>query len=401
MVSEKALIKSRAQKYLSKGNYKKALGEFQKIAQLEPMNFRARLRVADLLHKLGRSGEAIAQYQQLAHQYVKEGFLIQAISLNKIILRIDPSQEGIDKQLADLYARAGPPWQTPLQAQTAVKKLPEIPLFSELNREELRQVISRITAKQVAKGNLLCKEGDHGDSIYIINSGKVGIFKYSRKKQGDILLATLAEGDFFGEFGFFSDRKRHATVKALADLEVLEISREDFKEIAKVHPRMRDILLTFYKKRIIDTLLAFSPPFRRLEPHQRAQLVNRFKLSRFGEDELIFNQGAPPTSFFIIKSGEIEVFASKGTGPRVTLGYLRPGDFFGEISLIFNRPRIASVRTTKPTELLELEKDDFDHVLGEYPAIKGALEAYSRRRLEVTSQTISSSWTKKVTEAMV
>jgi len=190
-------------------------------------------------------------------------------------------------------------------------------------------------------------------------------------------------------------------VKALVDLEVLELSREDLKEIARARPRMRDILLTFYKKRIIDTLLAFSPLFRRLEPHQRAQLVNRFKLRRFGEDELIFEQGAPPTSFFIIKSGEIEVFASKGAGPRVTLGYLRPGDFFGEISLIFNRPRIASVRTTKATQLLELEKNDFDHVLGEYPAIKGALEAFSRRRLEATSQTISSSWTKKVTEAMV
>ena len=214
-------------------------------------------------------------------------------------------------------------------------------------------------------------------------------------------MATRGEGDFLGEFGFFSDRKRHATVKALADSEVLEISRADFDEIARVHPRMRDILFTFYKKRIIDTLLAFSPVFGRLEPNPRAQLVTRFKLRRFGENELVFDQGAPPTSFFIIKSGEIEVFVPEGTGPRVTLGYLRPGDFFGEISLIFNRPRIAGVRTTKATELLELKKDDFDHVLGEYPAIKGALEAFSRRRLEVTSQVISSSWTKKVTKAMV
>ncbi len=401
IVSEKALIRSRAQKYLSKGNYKKALGEFQKIIKLDPMDLRTRLRVGDLLQKLGRTGEAVAQYKQLTRHYAKEGFLIQAISLNKIILRIDPSQEGIDKELADLYARTGVSSQIPAKGQRVEKKLPEIPLFSELNRDELHEMVSRLTAKRVARGSFLCKEGDPGDSIYIISSGKVGVLKYSKKKQGDILLATLNEGDFFGEFGFFSDRKRHATVKALTELEVLEISRNDFDEIAKIHPRMRNILVNFYKKRIIDTLLAFSPLFRQLQPHQRAQLVSRFKLKRIRENRLIFKQGAPPTSFFVIKSGEVEVFAEKRAEPRVILGSLRGGDFFGEISLIFNRPRMASVRTTKTTELLELEKADFDHVVGAFPSIKGVLEAFSRKRLEVTSHIISSSWTKKATAAMV
>ncbi len=401
MVSEKALIKGRAQKYLSKGNYKKALGEFQKIVQLDPANLRVRLKIADLLHKLGRSGEAVAQYKQLAHQYVEEGLLIQAISLNKIILRIDPSQEGIDRELANLYAQIGAFSRIPAEGQGVERRLPEIPLFSELNRNELHEVISHLKAKQVARENLICKEGDPGDSLYIIGSGKVGVLKYSRKKRGDILLATLGEGDFFGEFGFFSDRKRHATVKALADGEVLEISRDDFDEIAKVHPRIKDILLTFYKKRIIDTLLAFSPLFGQLQPHQRAQLVSRFKLRRIGENRVIFEQGGPPTSFFIIKSGEIEAFASKRAEPRVSLGYLRGGDFFGEISLIFNRPRMASVRTTKTTELLELEKPDFDRVVGTYPSIKGTLNALSRKRLEATSHIISSSWAKKATATMV
>jgi cAMP-dependent protein kinase regulator len=401
MVSEKALIKSRAQKYLSKGNYKKALGEFQKIIKLDSMDLRARLRVGDLLQKLGRTSEAVAQYKQLTRHYAKEGFLIQAISLNKIILRIDPSQEGIGKELADLYAQTGVSSQITAKGKKVGKKLPEIPLFSELNRNELHEVVNRLTAKRVARGSFLCKESDPGDSIYIISSGKVGVLKYSKKKQGDILLATLHEGDFFGEFGFFSDRKRHATVRALADLEVLEISRNDFDEITKVHPRMRNILVNFYKKRIIDTLLAFSPLFRQLQPHQRAQLVSRFKLRRIAENRLIFKQGSPPTSFFVIKSGAVEVFAEKRAEPRVTLGSLRGGDFFGEISLIFNRPRMASVRTIKTTELLELQKADFDHVVGAFPSIKGTLEAFSRKRLEVTSQLISSSWTKKATAAMV
>jgi len=365
------------------------------------MDLRACLRVGDLLQKLGRTSEAVVQYKQLTRHYAKEGFLIQAISLNKIILRIDPSQEGTDKELADLYVQIGISSQTPTKGQTAEKKLPEIPLFSELNRDELHEVLSHLKAERVAKGSLVCREGDPGDSIYIISSGKVGVLKYSKKKQGEIPLATLGEGDFFGEFGFFSDHKRHVTVKALTDLEVLEIPRTDFDEIAKVHPRIRNILLNFYKKRIIDTLLAFFPLFRQLQTHDRAQLVSRFKLRRIGENRLIFEQGAPPTSFFVIKSGEVEIFVSKGGESKVTFGSLRGGDFFGEISLIFNRPPMASVRTTKTTELLELEKADFDHVVGAFPSIKGTLEASSRKRMEVTSKIISSSWAKKATAAMV
>ena len=151
MASEKALIKSQAQKYISKGNYKKALGEFQKIIKLDPVDLRARLRVGDLLQKLGRTGEAVVQYKQLTRHYAKEGFLIQAISLNKIILRIDPSQEGIDKELADLYAQIGISSQIPAKGQKVKKKLPEIPLFSELNRDELHQVVSRLKAKHVVR----------------------------------------------------------------------------------------------------------------------------------------------------------------------------------------------------------------------------------------------------------
>lgn len=270
LIPEKAVIKNRAQKYVSKENYKKALEEFQKIIKLDPMNFRARLRVGDLLQKLGRTGEAVTQYRQLARHHAEDGFLIQAISLYKIILRIDPSQEGIDKELADLYFQTGISSQIPVKGQKAEKKLPETPLFSKLNRDELLKVVSHISTKQLAKGNLVCKEGDPGDSIYVVSSGKVGILKYSKKNQGDILLATLHEGDFFGE-----------------------------------------------------------------------------------------------------------------------------------ISLIFNRPRMGSVRTTKTTELLELDKADFDHVVGAYSSIKGTLEGSSRKRLESSSQIISSSCAKKATAAMV
>jgi len=401
MPSEKATLKQLAQKHLSKREWKKALRVFEEIVRLDPLDLRARLKVGEILQRLGKSGEAIAQYRELAHHYVQEGFLIQAISLAKIIHRIDPSQKDIQEELTGLFAQIEDSEGTQADRQFVRKRLREIPLFSELNQAELHDVINHLTLRRVTKGDCVCKEGDRGGSIYFIGAGEVEVLKFSKRRQRDILLAKLSEGDFFGEFGFFSDQIRHATVRALTDLEMLEIGKDDFDEITRNRPRMKRILLNFYKKRVVDTLLAFSPLFGQLPPEQRTQLVSRFKLRRVGGNRLIFRQGTPPASFFVIKSGEVEVSVSKKAEPRMTVGYLRQGDFFGEISLILNKPRVASVRTTKTTDLLELKKSDFDYIVGTYSSIKAALETISRKRLESPRRIISSQWTQKATAGMV
>ena len=90
IVLEKSPIKSRARKYLARGEWKKALREFQHLVRSDPTDFRACLKVGDLLQKLGKSDEAVTQYKALAHRYMAEGFFIQALSLSKIVRRIDP-----------------------------------------------------------------------------------------------------------------------------------------------------------------------------------------------------------------------------------------------------------------------------------------------------------------------
>ena len=392
MVLEKTAIKSRAQKYLAKGEWKKALREFQRLVQSDPTDFRACLKVGDLLQKLGKSDEAVAQYKSLAHCYMTEGFFIQALSLSKIIRRIDPSQDDIQEALARLCAEGDDTLPDKGDRQLVRKRLREIPLFSDLKPAELRDMMDHLTIRRVAEGDFVCKEGDPGDSLYFISSGDVEVVKYVKKTRQDVHLSRLTEGDFFGEFGFFSDRKRHASVRALTDLEVLEISKQDLDTLTVSHPRMRNILFNFYKKRVIDTLLAFSPLFGCLPPDQRALLISRFTLRRLGENRVIFEEGAPPTSFFVIKQGEVEVYTSEKHREKITLAILKQGDFFGEISLILKQPRMASVRTTRATELLELKQTDFEYIVGTYSPIKSTLEDLAQKRLQSTRQILSSEW---------
>ena len=103
MNKEKTPFKKIAGQAFSRREWRKALENFQKHCVQEPNDLRSQLKVAELLGRLGRREDAIQAYQKVSEAYARDGFFLQAISLNKIILRIDPSLKEINDRLAHLY----------------------------------------------------------------------------------------------------------------------------------------------------------------------------------------------------------------------------------------------------------------------------------------------------------
>jgi CRP-like cAMP-binding protein len=89
-------------------------------------------------------------------------------------------------------------------------------------------------------------------------------------------------------------------------------------------------------------------------------------------------EGDPGDAFFIIYDGGVEV-TKKGWDEPV--GRLIPGEFFGEMSLLFRKPRSASVTTTKPTRLFTLKAADFSRMLKDNPALADVVKAVADARL--------------------
>jgi CRP/FNR family cyclic AMP-dependent transcriptional regulator len=83
-------------------------------------------------------------------------------------------------------------------------------------------------------GEPVIKEGSKGTSAFIILSGAVEVLKKSGDR--DIPVATLGEGQVFGEMGLIEDRPRSATIKAMTELRLRMISREGFNELLKKKP---------------------------------------------------------------------------------------------------------------------------------------------------------------------
>lgn len=126
------------------------------------------------------------------------------------------------------------------------------PLFGTLSREERLELLEHFKLKISKKGELLVKEGDEGDSLFIIKSGHVEVL--TNKDEGLIKLAELKEGEFFGEVSLITGKPRTATVRALGDVEVMELNGDDLKDHAKGHPNIEETLNNYLKARMEHTI---------------------------------------------------------------------------------------------------------------------------------------------------
>jgi len=389
----KMSFKGEAQRALSRGEWKKALECFQKHCAQDPKDLRSQVKVAELLERLGQRKESVQTYRKVAEAYAQDGFLLQAISISKIILRIDPSLKDINDWLAQLYTEK-------IEEAKPLRPLPHIPLFSELNEEELQLFLGKVQVKTFPKGSLICREGETGDSLMLVSRGEVSIFKQISGEK-EVWIRNLGEGDFLGEFGFFMDQKRHATVKALAECEILEITRNELKEMMKTHPRVKEVLQGLFRQRVLDLFLALSPMFSLLTPVEREEILKRFRSRKVPEGTLLFKGGDPPDSLYLIRRGEVEIFTRNRQGRRVILGTLKSGNFFGEIGPVFKKPRTASAKTIKPSELFELTQEDLEACLLQFPKLQSTLKEISLKRLARIKDILSQGEVEKAKEAMV
>jgi CRP-like cAMP-binding protein len=97
----------------------------------------------------------------------------------------------------------------------------------------------------------------------------------------------------------------------------------------------------------------------------------------------------------------VEIFTQNRQGKKVTLGVLESGNFFGEIGPLLDKPRMANARTNRPTELLEMTKEDLKACLLQFPALQTKLKEISMKRLHRMKELLSQEAIQKAREAMV
>jgi small-conductance mechanosensitive channel/CRP-like cAMP-binding protein len=152
-----------------------------------------------------------------------------------------------------------------------------VDLFQSLSSEEIGQLVSRTKLQLFAGGERLCRQGEAGDSFYIIRSGRVAV-SISDAAGKPLTVAHLGEGEFFGEMSLLTGEPRSATVSAETDVRVLCVSKQDFAGLLQVNADLTGKLAAVLEKRMAEsrTLLTASATNERT-PTTRSALAARIR----------------------------------------------------------------------------------------------------------------------------
>jgi rhodanese-related sulfurtransferase len=115
--------------------------------------------------------------------------------------------------------------------------------------------------------------------------------------------------------------------------------------------------------------LSETEVFKSLPEEQLAAIAQVVQEKVVPANTIIYRQGDPGDSFYIIHSGKIRVFLSGEDGVETDLNQLGPGDCFGEIALLTEEPRTGDIEALEETHLFVLTKEEFDRVLKEHPDV--------------------------------
>lgn len=119
--------------------------------------------------------------------------------------------------------------------------------------------------------------------------------------------------------------------------------------------------------------------FRTLDDAQLRQVLYFMKALDFDAGEVVFVKDAPGDAFYLVRSGRAEARVPGFFGPKV-LGVMGPGEFFGELALLNDRPRAATVVCTEPTVCLALAHVDMVIMMDRHPEIAERIRAVARAR---------------------
>ncbi len=121
------------------------------------------------------------------------------------------------------------------------------------------------------------------------------------------------------------------------------------------------------RKKIIE-FLAKSPLFQSLSHKQLERISQKVKVRQFFPDDIIVWQGQPSNSLFVISNGIVAVKSITNETENL-LAYLMPGNTFGEVGILENQPRSATVVALSDVDVLVIQRDDFLYILNRYAPV--------------------------------
>jgi CRP-like cAMP-binding protein len=243
----------------------------------------------------------------------------------------------------------------------AAEALASTPLFAGLSQEALGTLVQQLTLVHLSKGEVLFREGDPGDALYVICEGEVSV---SAEGPPRVEMARMSSGAFIGEVALMTDQPRSATVTATLDAELLRIDRKTLSLVLAAHGEVLSAVLRFVRDRLVDRWQRTSPLFRPFDANQRAEIAARFKFLEIDAGTILLTPNKKPDGMYIVLAGRFQV--KRGGSQVATVG---PGELIGETALLAGGVFQSEVVATGKSLALCLPAKDFRDLIMTHPHV--------------------------------
>ncbi|HSN29402.1 MAG TPA: cyclic nucleotide-binding domain-containing protein [Kofleriaceae bacterium] len=409
-------VKRSAAVLFGQGQHLAALRLYDAIVATAPLDYDARIRVADCALALG-DARAANVYRQTAWFCLKAGHPLAALVcarvleahgadasdliaslvvtygseselLGKVAARIALPAEALPVDVPDVRLPAPPDAVATALARAehatdAFKDYPEslhaIPLLSSLSEAAFKRVLGTLLLKRLPTGASVIREGEAGSSFFFVAGGTLRVYAtdgLGRQTE----LARLGENAVFGEMALLSAQPRTATVECVGEADLFEVGRQSLATLADELGAVAEALHGFTRERLLGNLMATSALFKPFNRMQQRDLLRRFTSHDVAPGTVVIDEGEEGRGLFVVLSGELDV-----TRGGVPLGGLKPGDVFGEMSIVRNARTAATVVPTRPSTVLFLAREYVSRIVAGVPEIKSYLEALAEDR-EIDNQ---------------
>jgi ATP-binding cassette, subfamily B, bacterial HlyB/CyaB len=248
--------------------------------------------------------------------------------------------------------------------------------FALLGRHEQEELASHMTECFLRTGDTVFEQGQAGDAFFVVVSGRARVVAKDSANR-EVSLAVLKRGDHFGELALLLDVPRSSTVRAADDLVLLRLDRPEFVKALTDHPELRVALERYLKEFAIRDFLKRFTALGSVPAPLLRQIVEQLEELNVAAGAIVFRAGDPGERFYVVREGTLDAFKREAGGDRL-LNSIGPGEFFGELALLDDGRRTATVVARTKAELYSLSRDAFLKITEASPEF--------RRRLELTAK---------------
>ncbi|KAF9423303.1 hypothetical protein BGZ94_008355 [Podila epigama] len=266
-------------------------------------------------------------------------------------------------------------------------------LFKNLDEDQHEDVVNAMAEKRFKRGENVIDQGAVGDFFYVVETGTLDVF-VSKNGNPPEKVFEYGPGGSFGELALMYNGPRAATVTTTSDVVLWALDRITFRRILMEN--------TSRKRRMYEAFLETVPSLVSLEPYERHKIADALEPVFFEDGATVVKQGDQGESFFIIESGEATVTMTNEDGVEFPMPGLGPGQYFGELALLNDMPRVATVKAKGKLKCATLGKRAFVRLLGpvvdiikrnsaNYQTIEQQIQAQQAQHAQQTQQPAASS----------